>query len=201
MKSPLPMGTAPLPLLEEDIIEAMRTLPGYLPITPSDFGELYQVVYGMVKQRLATTTTAAAIMRTPALTLPEGATMAEALALFAAEGISGAPVVNAEGCICGVLSEKDILRSLNRPNLVRSMQLLVSGGICAHELEEAGKKRVGSIMASPAVVAEETATLGDVVRIFNERAIHRLPIVNSSQRPTGIITRTDLFATFAILLQ
>ena len=203
---PHPPRNTPLPLLphvlpEKDIIEAMRTLPGYLPITPSDFGELYTIVHGMVLKRLTTTISASDIMRAPVLSLPENALVAEAIRLFAEKGYSGAPIVDVQGRICGVLSEKDILHSLNRPNFVRSMQLLVDERIDTEALNTARQQPVRNVMSCPAIFVNETDVLATVVHIFDEKAIHRLPVVNSAGVPVGMITRTDLFATLANLLQ
>ena len=39
------MDTCPIDMSDEDILEAMRSIPGYLDITPSDFKEIYLSAY------------------------------------------------------------------------------------------------------------------------------------------------------------
>ena len=41
-----------LSISDEDIIQAMKQIPGYLDITPSDFMEVYLVAFGQAMSRL-----------------------------------------------------------------------------------------------------------------------------------------------------
>jgi CBS-domain-containing membrane protein len=45
----LPEG---IDLTEEDILEAMKEIPGYLDITPRDFKEIYSLAYRQALSRL-----------------------------------------------------------------------------------------------------------------------------------------------------
>ena len=52
---------APTPgieIKEEDILEAMRAIPGYLDITPGDFKEVYRLAFAHALERLSRAVTA-----------------------------------------------------------------------------------------------------------------------------------------------
>ena len=38
---------SPLDISEQDVIEAMKLVPGYIDITPGDFKEVYQAAYAL----------------------------------------------------------------------------------------------------------------------------------------------------------
>ena len=64
--------SAPTPgieIKEEDILEAMRAIPGYLDITPGDFKEVYRLAFQHALERLSRAVTAAEIMTTDVVTV------------------------------------------------------------------------------------------------------------------------------------
>src|SRR5699024_6394535 len=54
-----------------------------------------------------------ALMKTDVYTLESDQTVLEALQTFAERGISGAPIVNADGSLSGFLSDGDVMRYLS----------------------------------------------------------------------------------------
>ena len=88
--------------------------------------------------------------------------------------ISGAPVVDAEGRLLGVLSEKDCLRAL-----VRS----AFEGWPASRVEDSMTRDVDTISPS--------ATLYDVVQLFAAHSYRRLPVVDDERRVVGQVSRRD----------
>jgi CBS domain-containing membrane protein len=188
-----PEEYTPLDISEEDVVAAMKAVEGYIDITPGDFREVYQAAYGLALKRLLDTLKAANIMAKPVVQVEEGLGLVQAAALLAAQGISGAPVVDSAGRLVGVVSEKDFLKEMGFGATPSFMQ------IATHCLNNKGcmigrlhNRTVGDIMTRPAITGTPETTIGAIAVLFFEKKINRLPIVDTDGRPLGIVTRTDL---------
>jgi len=191
----------PVPISDADIVEGMKALPGYIDVTTSDFKELFYVIYALGNKRMMQTIPAASIMQSPALCVPESCSLCQAISFLGQHKISGAPVVADDGKISGVVSEKDILRSVGLDGLTRSMQLIGCGEDPPPLVlgQRKNEKTVREVMTRPALSVFENSTLGAVLDICKKHSINRIPIVNTAQVPTGIITRHDIIATFSTI--
>ncbi len=97
---------------DEDIVKAMKKIPGYLDITPSDFMEIYRVAYDQALHRLRHAITAEQIMTKRVISVPETAPLADVVRLLADHDISGIPVARPDLTLAGVISEKDFLSKM-----------------------------------------------------------------------------------------
>lgn len=113
-----------LDLTEEDVINAMRSMQGYLDITPGDFREIYSLAYDLALKRVRSFGKAEEVMTSPVHCLNCEMSVSEAGAFMALHGISGAPVVDEQGIICGVVSEKDFLRKMGLPGTASFMAVV-----------------------------------------------------------------------------
>ncbi len=188
---------ASVDISDADVMEAMKAMQGYIDITPADFREVYQVAYGLARDRVMKGLKAGQIMRTPVHVIETGQGLVEAAALLAREGISGAPVVDRDGRVVGVVSEKDFLRKMGAEPGGSFMQVIAlclqnKGCVAAPML----KRTAGEIMTSPAVTATVDISMADISALLSEKGINRLPIVGGDGRPVGIVTRSDLIEAF-----
>jgi CBS domain-containing protein len=98
--------------------------------------------------------------------------------------ISGAPVINAQGGLIGVLSERDLLEKEAAPRF----------GF-GRSIEESERRRtartVGEACSMPAYVTSPDTRLHDAAREMLERGVSRLVVVDES-RVAGIVTRHDV---------
>ncbi|HVS85040.1 MAG TPA: CBS domain-containing protein [Gaiellaceae bacterium] len=115
-------------------------------------------------------------------------------AIFAAQGISGVPVVTSEGELVGVVSEADILAKERRPAAhSRFAQLL------GHESDhdpKAEARTAGEAMTSPAVTIDAGRRVDVAAGLMLDRGINRLPVVGRDGALLGIVTRADLVRAF-----
>ena len=180
-------------LSEEDVLDAMRSLQGYVDITPGTFREIYQLAYAHASKRMAGAVLAKEIMTAPVLCLRHDMSAAEAAKFLADHGVSGAPVVDAEGKVCGVVSEKDFLRKMGLTADVSFMGVIAkclhSPGCMVSGLRDLS---VDDLMSAPPFTASEEISVSEISALFTEKAINRLPICDAAGRPVGIVTRTDL---------
>jgi CBS-domain-containing membrane protein len=191
--------SVPVEISEQDVVEAMKAIEGYLDITPGDFKEVYQVAYSLAVKRLLTSRKAADLMTKAVQLLNQEMDLVKAAALLAEKQISGAPVVGNEGKIVGVVSEKDFLQEMGFGATPSFMQ------IATHCLNNKGcmignlrNRTVGDIMTRPAITGVPEMTIGDISALFVDRQINRLPIINTDGRPVGIVTRTDLAHSYSV---
>ena len=191
----------PIPISDADIIEGMHLLPGYIDVTTSDFKELFYAIYALGNKRMMQTISAASIMQSPVLCLPESSPLCEVISFLGRHKISGVPVLDDTGKLAGVVSEKDILRSVGLEGLTRSVQLIGydEDGPPLASAQWDSDKPVREVMTRPALSVLEESTLGEVLDIFKKQSINRIPVVNTWQVPTGIITRNDIIETFSTI--
>ena len=106
-------------------------------------------------------------------TLPQTATLAEAVALLNARNIGAIVIVDADRRIQGILSERDIVRQIGRnPDGALSLP-------------------IASCMTANVVTAERTTTIDDVMERMTQRRIRHMPIAEDGVL-VGIISIGDV---------
>ena len=194
------MESVPLDISEDDIVEAMRAIQGYLDITPGDFRQVYQAAYTLAIQRLFNTLTAADLMTSPVLQLDQDMNLIDAAGLLAEKQVSGAPVTDSSKKIVGIVSEKDFLREMGVGGKPSFMQMVSH---CLHNNESCmigrlHSRTVGEIMTKPPVTGSLEMSISAISSLFVARKINRLPIIDRSGLTVGIVTRTDLAHTYSV---
>jgi CBS domain-containing protein len=178
---------------EDDVINAMRSMQGYVDITPGDFREIYSIAYDLALKRVRSLRKAEDVMTSPVHCLHREMNASEAASFMASHGISGAPVVDENGTICGVVSEKDFLKKMGLPGTA-SFMAVVSRCMTIYGclVSDFGGLSVREMMNCPPIVATRETTLTDISALFSKHAINRVPICDAAGRPIGIVTRTNL---------
>ncbi|MFZ7127397.1 MAG: CBS domain-containing protein [Desulfobacterales bacterium] len=191
---------APVDISEADVLKAMKAMEGYIDITPADFREVYRVAYALAKDRMMNALKARDVMATPVHVVGAQMDLIETATLLAEKGISGAPVVEESGKIVGVVSEKDFLKKMGAGPGGSFMKVI------AHCLKNRGcvatpmiNRTVKDIMTTPAVTATEEISIAGISALLAEHNINRLPIVDTDERPVGIVTRADLVNSYCML--
>jgi CBS domain-containing membrane protein len=197
------IGTAdfiPVDISEHDVIEAMKLIEGYIDITPGDFKEVYQSAYVLAIKRLLDSLTADKIMTKPVIFVDQKMALVGAADLLAEKQISGCPVVGSEGKVVGVVSEKDFLKEMGFGTTPSFMQLAthcLNSKSCM--IRRLHNKTVGDIMTKPPITAGSGMNIGAISTLFAEHQINRLPIVDNTGQPIGMVTRTDLAHSYHTL--
>jgi CBS domain-containing membrane protein len=178
---------------EQDILEAMKALSGYVDITPGDFREVFGLAYQQALKRLGLSLRAEDLMSAPVVSVGEEATLAEVAQVMARAGVSGVPVLDGQGRVSGVISEKDFLTRMDPGGTGTFM------GVVAHCLGSGGcllapmlRERAGQAMSAPALGVGPRATLAEIAGLFSQRGINRAPVLDAERRLLGIVSRADL---------
>jgi CBS domain-containing protein len=181
---------------DEDIVKAMKKIPGYLDITPSDFMEIYRVAYDQALHRLRHAITAEQIMTKQVISVSETAPLADVVRLLADHDISGIPVARPDLTLAGVISEKDFLSKMGggkSPSFMHViLQCIAHTGCIAADVSNL---TAAEIMSSPAVTISGTTPLFEVADIMDRHNINRVPVIDDIGRLAGIVARSDLIQT------
>ena len=185
-----------LDLTEADVLEAMKEIPGYLDITPRDFKEIYALAYRQALSRLWREVTAATIMTRDVVVVSEDTPLAEVAAAMGEHGISGVPVVDRDGRVTGIISEKDFLTGMGVTAPQNFMTLvancLATKGCVALPIK---KQLARDIMTSPPITVAPATSIKEIAVLFTSRKINRVPVVDGAGKVLGIVTRNDLLHT------
>ena len=182
-----------LDLTEEDVLDAMRSMQGYVDITPGTFREVYALAYDLALKRVRRLGKAEDIMTAPVHCLQKGMTASEAAARMAELGISGAPVLDGQGRICGVVSAKDYLREMGLPGTASFMTVVSTClGTTGCMVADLRTLLVEDIMNTPPLFATLQMPVVELSEMLVRYSINRLPICDNEGRPVGMVTRTDL---------
>jgi CBS domain-containing protein len=180
-------------ITDDDVLEAMKKIPGYLDITPSDFLQIYQIAFDHAVSRIKTAIKADQIMTRQVITVGPDAPLIEVAARMGENKISGLPVVDNDQVVVGVISEKDFLKGMNHlknPSFIGVLlQCLDSSGGVAASLKSLS---AADIMSSPPVTVTVTASILDVANTMDRLNINRVPVVDENANLAGIIARSDL---------
>jgi CBS domain-containing protein len=119
----------------------------------------------------------------------------DAARVLAERGISGMPVVDADGAVVGVLSEGDILvkEGAERPKGGLLGWLLEPGLWSETKLEA---RTAGDAMTAPPITIGPGRPVHEAARLMLAEGVNRLPVVDDG-RLVGILTRADLVRAFS----
>ena len=108
------------------------------------------------------------IMTRKVCTIHPEASVQEVAQLLSREHISGAPVVNADGMIIGIVTEADIISKVDRQGL-----------------------RVADIMSHEIIAVKEETLVSEIAILLAERKIKRVPVLRNGKL-VGIVSRADI---------
>jgi len=178
---------------DDDVYEAMKDISGYLDITPGDFKEVYLRAFQHAVGRLTRSLKAKDVMTRDVILVRPSTSLAEVAEILSAKGISGVPVVEEDGKVVGILSEKDFLSAMSRGKSTNIMEII---SICVKERDclaaPMRAKTAADIMSSPAVVVQPDTAVMDVAELFTQKGINRVPVVDDTGKLRGIIARADI---------
>lgn len=183
-------------LSDEDLYAALREMKAYVDITEDDLKKIYEIALRHAQERVALQMPVRAVMSKRVVTIARDADLHQAAQILSENRISGAPVVDEEGRVIGVLSEADILTlaGMKREHTFKDILRNVLG-----EPVPARKKgnKVEDVMSFPPLTAKADDAIGDVAKVLDDRRIKRLPVVDDNGKLVGIISRADIVRSIA----
>jgi CBS domain-containing protein len=122
-------------------------------------------------------------------------TLKEVADLMVEHGISGLPVVDADGRVLGVVSEADIVRGETGGTGREGM--IARARAVADPAAVAIPRTAGEAMSSPALTIGADENVVAAAHRIAERGVNRLPVIEEDGRLVGILSRADVVRAFA----
>jgi CBS domain-containing protein len=144
--------------------------------------------------------TAGELMSPATARVPAGMSLRGAARLLAQAGVSGAPVVDADGRCVGVISATDFLRWAGKGKEADRPWPAVEDAVCGWEVVAADGLPAGTVgrhMTADPVTVNVTVPLGELARMMLDAHIHRVIVVDRDRRPVGVVSSTDILAAVA----
>ncbi len=123
------------------------------------------------------------LMTRTVLTVKKDLSVRKLVKLLEKNKITGAPVVDDDGKLIGIVSSTDVIRAID--HLIR-----VHVSIDEQKEDKGMFNWVEGVMTSKVITTSEDDDVQDVFKLMVERKIHRLPVVKDG-RPIGIISSLD----------
>lgn len=117
------------------------------------------------------------IMRPEVVTIGADESVTQAWQTLIARHIRQAPVLDAEARLVGIVSERDLLTSLN---------------VEAAQVRDVLSKRVRDVMSTPVVAASPLTDIRRLARVMLDRHVDGVPIVDDSGLLAGFVSRSDI---------
>ena len=118
----------------------------------------------------------------------------EALEILFSMQMSGLPVIDQQGKLLGMFTEKDILKNI-LPTYIESVGRFTYAddpkGIKS-KVSELVNIKVKDIMRKEVITVDEDSSLSEVARIMLTQKIRRVPVLNKEGKVVGIVARQDV---------
>jgi CBS domain-containing protein len=140
------------------------------------------------------------VMATPVLSVGPETSVRELAGLLCEKGISGVPVVDAEGRVVGMVSEGDLLHRAETGTRRQHswwLETFASNRELAREYIKSHGQKVADIMTTPVVAVSEETPLNEVADILERHRIKRVPVLRDG-RAVGIVSRANLVRALAL---
>lgn len=179
-----------LELDDEDVLDAMRQIPGYLDISTEDFRAVYRLAHAHARQRLLLRLRAVDMMLVGIRPLAPDWTLHAAAECMVQQGLKALPVAAADGTVAGMLTETDVLGCLGAGSYLELLLRLDAAP--PGDLARCRGMPVAAVMTAPAVCIAEHAQAPQMLRAFRRHAGRSMPVVDARGRLRGLLLRKDL---------
>lgn len=143
------------------------------------------------------------LMTKDVITVNKDDRLKDVVNILVEKNIGGMPVIDKNKKIVGMISEKDILRSLKTESRTLSMVfpsshalgMTFEESVDYRELKVAMKEvqntKIEKVMTKDVISVSENITLAEVANIMMENNINRVPVAKNGKL-VGIVTRGDI---------
>jgi CBS-domain-containing membrane protein len=129
------------------------------------------------------------IMETKVITVTPETTVEELGRLFIQKGISGAPVLDADNKLYGIVTENDLIKQNKR--IHDSIIPLEGFKSVENEIKLISASTVSEICTKKVITVNPETSLQDIATIMYEKGVHLIPVL-SSEKLVGIIGKIDV---------
>jgi CBS domain-containing protein len=143
-------------------------------------------------------TTVRDVMTSPVLTVRRTTPLKAVAQLLIENKVSGAPVVDVDGTVLGVVSEADFLFKESGESVVSHRpfaRVIGESKTSRRQLDKVHAAYASEAMSAPAITIEPDRPVSEAARLMATHKVNRLPVVKD-ELLLGIVTRADLLRAF-----
>ncbi|GBD98692.1 hypoxic response protein 1 [bacterium BMS3Abin07] len=137
------------------------------------------------------------IMRKEVITVSPETSVEDLGRMFIDNDISGAPVIDENGELYGIVTENDLIsrnKKFHIPTVLRIFDALIpleSTSSVEKEIRKMTASKVGEICSRDVVTIDGETTLAEMATLMSEKKIHLLPVVEG-KKIVGIVGKKEL---------
>lgn len=123
----------------------------------------------------------------------------DAISLLFKMEISGLPVINEQGKLVGMFTEKDVLKQI-LPSYLEKVGRFVyeeNPKSIKNKFQDLGNLSVSQLMRREVITIDEETSLCEAARIILIQKIRRIPVLDKEKRVVGIVAREDIVKSYA----
>ncbi len=123
----------------------------------------------------------------------------DTLGLLLKMQISGLPVIDAQGKLIGMFTEKDVLRNI-LPSYIEKVGRFVyeeNPKSIKKKFEDLANLTISQLMRKEVVSVDEDANLCEVAHLMLTQKVRRIPVLNKEKKVVGIVAREDIIKAYA----
>jgi CBS domain-containing protein len=134
------------------------------------------------------------VFRPEVITINVNSSFEEAVAILYKNKISGVPVVDDDGKIVGILSEKDLFKVLYpyETSFALNPEMYLDFESRENKVDDIKNKKISEFMSKNVIVVDVEMPLLKAGGLMLARGIHRLPVLENGKL-VGIVSRSDIF--------
>ena len=142
------------------------------------------------------------MMTSDVITVKDSMSVRELAKLLSAKKISGAPVVDAQGKLVGIVTESDLIDQTKRVHIPTVMALfdsflfLENPDRLEKDLKKMAASTVGDICSKEIVRVERETPLDELATFMSEKNVHTLPVMDGDSI-VGVIGKSDIIRSLA----
>lgn len=142
------------------------------------------------------------VMTRGVVTVRTGTPVRTAIRVMAEKGLSGLPVVDADGRLAGIVTEGDFLRRVELGTEKKRsafLELLRGPALHAGDYIRTHARIVDEIMVADVATVTPDSTLLEIVDIMERRRVRRVPVTEAGVL-VGVVSRGDLLRALSRLM-
>ncbi len=177
---------------DQDVLEAMARIPGYLDISVEDFRALYDLARKQALERAFVHVKAESLMQDGIAPVRPEQMLDTAAHAMTEQRLKAIPVVDTDQRVVGILTETDFLRRLQATGFLDLMlDLMADPTAFSHRCHETPVSAAMSTTVESVPPDAGFAAIGDAFRRCGGRS---LPVTDAGGRLLGLLLRKDFVA-------
>ncbi len=146
--------------------------------------------------------TAKELMSTDVITVTSETPVRELAKIFSENTISGAPVVDDQSKVIGVVTESDLIYQNKKVHIPTTVAILDAFFFLENpekmekEMKKIAGTKVSDIFAREIITVQQDTSLDEVATLMAEKKVHTLPVLDGNKL-VGVIGKSDIIRTIA----